>query len=54
MKKLPAVKPRSPYMGVYLESDKDYVLSNLGLCVVLLDQLVAKQNAKKSRKRRKR
>jgi hypothetical protein len=52
MKKLPAVKPRSPYMGVYLESDKDYVLSNLGLCVVLLDQLVAKQ--KKSRKRRKR
>ena len=51
MKKLPAVQPRRPYMngGVYMESDRDYVMNNLDLCIALLDQL-AKKNAKKAKK----
>jgi hypothetical protein len=50
MKKLPAVKPRRPFMngGVYEESDQDYVLNNLELCVVLLDQLASKIKEKTS------
>jgi len=51
--KLPAVKPRRPYMGdVYMESDRDYVLNNLDLCLMLLDQLAEKKVAKKPRKRK--
>jgi hypothetical protein len=46
--KLPAVKPRRPYMnGVYLESDRDYVENNLALCVALLDRLANKKAEKK-------
>jgi hypothetical protein len=45
-----AIPRRKLMNGVYLESDRDYVMNNLDLAVKLLDAQVAKQKSAKRSK----